>query len=234
MKKTLAIVLLFVGIALTASAKGNHTFVQGKMPDAYDYLPPPPNEVGSDEAWLLDSALYVSSKALRDTPRGERAVEDASFEIDHYMKRISEVYGKTLTKETYPALAYVLEGAYNDTRSTISKAKKNFARPRPYVHFNDSTPVLPYKGKNAYTSYPSGHSTRAWTVAMVMTMIDPAHAAGYAKMGYDMGVSRMIVGFHYYSDVEAARLAASMGFARLCAEKSFLKAVKKARKELEK
>ena len=52
------------------------------------------------------------------------------------------------------------------------------------------------------------------------------------KIGYEIGQSRVIVGFHYQSDVDAARLAASATFARLCAEKSFFEAIEKARKEV--
>ena len=39
---------------------------------------------------------------------------------------------------------------------------------------------------------------------------------------------------HYQTDVDAARLAASATFARLCAEKSFHEAIEKVRKELKK
>ena len=52
------------------------------------------------------------------------------------------------------------------------------------------------------------------------------------KIGYEIGQSRIILGFHYQSDVDAARLAASATFARLCAEKKFHKAIEKAKKEL--
>ena len=47
-----------------------------------------------------------------------------------------------------------------------------------------------------------------------------------------MGQSRVIAGFHYQSDVDAARLAASAAFARLCAEPQFLEMVQKAKQEI--
>ena len=68
--------------------------------------------------------------------------------------------------------------------------------------------------------------------ALTLTAVLPEYANEIMRIGYDIGQSRVIVGFHYQSDVDAARLAASATFARLCAEKSFFEAIEKARKEV--
>jgi acid phosphatase (class A) len=51
------------------------------------------------------------------------------------------------------------------------------------------------------------------------------------KIAYDIGQSRVIVGFHYQSDVDMGRLAGSITFARVSAEPEFQKQWQKARKE---
>lgn len=51
------------------------------------------------------------------------------------------------------------------------------------------------------------------------------------KTAYDLGQSRVIVGFHYQSDIEAGRVAGSITFARLCAEEEFQKMMGQAAKE---
>ena len=49
--------------------------------------------------------------------------------------------------------------------------------------------------------------------------------------GYMYGQSRVIAGYHWQSDVDAARLVASAAVARLHADKRFIKLMKKARRE---
>ena len=51
------------------------------------------------------------------------------------------------------------------------------------------------------------------------------------KVAYELGQSRVIVGFHYQSDIDAARLIAGTAFARLAGLRQWQKAYKKAYKE---
>jgi acid phosphatase (class A) len=48
------------------------------------------------------------------------------------------------------------------------------------------------------------------------------------------GQSRVIAGYHWQSDVDAGRIAASAGIARLHADKRFQRLLKKARREYHK
>ena len=51
------------------------------------------------------------------------------------------------------------------------------------------------------------------------------------KTAYEMGQSRVRLGFHYQSDVDDGRLTGSVVFARLCSEPAFLQQLQKAQKE---
>ena len=51
------------------------------------------------------------------------------------------------------------------------------------------------------------------------------------KRGYEMGQSRVICGYHFQSDVDAARLVSSAVVARLHANDSFMGQLKKAKDE---
>jgi len=207
------------------------SFCNGRnMPDAYNFIPAYPKR--GEAKWIVDSVYYFEGKALRDTPRGREAVLDARTSIQDYLNRISQVCGTQLTEAEYPQLCLLIRGTMGDVRQTIQRAKNSYARHRPYQVFNEPTPVPKDESPTDFTSYPSGHTVRAWALALLMTSVDPERADGYLKMGYEMGQSRVIVGFHYQSDVEAARLCASAAYARICVEKSFQKQLRKARKEL--
>ena len=70
--------------------------------------------------------------------------------------------------------------------------------------------------------------------ALVLAELLPDKASDILKVGYEYGTSRVIVGFHYQTDVQAARTAASGSVAVLHSDKEFQKDMKKAKKELAK
>ena len=231
----LALVILFFASSCAqpykvAQKPKNYLPVE-EMPNAAKFLPSPPGF--HDIAFLADSSVYEAGKQIRGTERGRVAVEDASTTVEYMMKRFSPAMGTELTPEKYPFLASFLGKSYRAARSSITEAKDYFKRERPYQYFEEPTPVPEDESRNDFTSYPSGHSIRYWMIALVLTSIDPEHQEEILKTGYECCQSRTIVGFHYQSDVDAAKLAASAAFARLTADKQWLKDLKKARREFQ-
>lgn len=200
------------------------------LPDASRFLPAPADE--NDTRFVSDSCMYEWGKTFRGTLRGDTAIADAGYAIAYFLKRFSPAVNQNLTEETHPKLTQLLLSVMNAGNKSIQKAKKRFARRRPYHHFGEGTPVPQDEYPDDFTSYPSGHAVRAWMAAMALTAVSPKNADAIMKIGYEIGQSRIILGFHYQSDVDAARLAASATFARLCAEKKFHKAIENAKKEL--
>ena len=102
---------------------------------------------------------------------------------------------------------------------------------RPYQQFKEPSGVPRHENATDFTSYPSGHTHASWLVGLALASIDPEHTEGIMKVAYELGQSRVIVGFHYQSDVDAGRVAASITFARVMSEPEFQKQYEKARKE---
>jgi acid phosphatase (class A) len=62
-----------------------------------------------------------------------------------------------------------------------------------------------------HAAYPSGHAMAAETLALVMQMVDPAHADLYKKSSREIAHRREIAGVHYASDSAAGqKLAAAL------------------------
>jgi acid phosphatase (class A) len=61
--------------------------------------------------------------------------------------------------------------------------------------------------------------------------INPARQDEILKRGYEMGESRIICGYHWYSDIEAGRIVASAVVARLHANSEFLNDLAEAKAE---
>ena len=70
--------------------------------------------------------------------------------------------------------------------------------------------------------------------ALLLTEINPTHSEEILKRGFDYGQSRVIAGYHWQSDVDAARIQASVMFARLHAVPEFVKELDAVKKEYSK
>jgi len=201
-----------------------------QMPDASKFLPDPP--AFNSEMFITDSCVYEAGKRLRDSERGRIAIEDANTSIRYVLRRFSPVMGRELTPESYPAVASFVFRSFATARLSISAAKDYYHRKRPYQYFDEPTPIPGQESKDDLTSYPSGHTIRFWMAALTLAALDPEHQEDILKTGYECGQSRTIVGYHYQSDVDAARLAASAAYARLSADPAWRKAFRKAAREM--
>lgn len=188
-----------------------------QMPHAENYLPDYYRP--GDPQFLGDSVQYELGKAIRDTERGELAKADASTSLSYYLKRFGEVMGvPEMNSKDFPAVSEYVNVTFNQARNSIQSTKNHFKRERPYSHFQQHSSLPNSELQNDLTSYPSGHAVRAWAIALALISVDPEHQDEILKVGYEMGQSRVIVGFHYQSDIDAARMCASAAFARLCTE----------------
>ena len=218
--------------AFAQSGKPKSYLEREALPNPETFLPgfPEPGSI----PFLADSLCYEQGKALRTTPRGAVAVDDAGTSIKYVMKRFGDAIGVDLNPADYPKTAELISRTMATGRLSISKAKKNYARQRPYQHFGQGTPVPAHESPTDFTSYPSGHSVRFWIAALTLCAVAPEYQNEFLQTGYEMGRSRVIVGYHYKSDVDDARLVASACFARLVADDTWIMALREASAEFKK
>lgn len=114
-------------------------------------------------------------------------------------------------------------------------AKNHYMRVRPFSFFHEMT-CNPEQQEELSTngSYPSGHTAIGWATALVLSEINPDRQNEILKRGFEMGQSRVICGYHFQSDVDAARIVASGVVARLHANDAFMKQLQKAKAEFAK
>ncbi|MBR6414632.1 MAG: phosphatase PAP2 family protein [Bacteroidales bacterium] len=200
------------------------------LPDAKEYLPSPnkPN----DSLFVGDLAYYQWGKSVRDTERGKRAHEDANSDFSYLCSIFSPAVGVTLSYDTTPAICRLLSKTSATARAATRKAKDYYKRVRPFDEFKEPTGVPEMEA--SYTgsaSYPSGHSTRGWSFALILCELFPDKADDILSVGYQYGESRVIVGYHYASDVQAARVSTSAVVSVIHSDKEFAKDMRKAKKE---
>jgi acid phosphatase (class A) len=92
--------------------------------------------------------------------------------------------------------------------AAIAYFKKHFQRPRPYLTDEALSPCI-RKPSYGYHSYPSGHSTMGYAMALVLAKKFPYKKEIILKQGWQIGENRILGGVHHPSDVQAGRLLAA-------------------------
>ena len=238
MKKILAMAAAAMMAAVNLSAQEeeevvNAYFTQGEMPDMMVFLPGPPDS--TSVAFMNDVARYYWGKEMRQDPeRAAEATRDAVYGLETILTEFEEAFGMKVTKEDTPEIYKVLLEGTATCDSICTRPKREYMRRRPFMVFNEPTlypedePALRLNG-----SFPSGHTLLGWSSALLMMEINPDRATEIMARGYRYGENRLVVGAHWQSDTDAARLAASVAYARLHTSERFLEQMRKAREEFQ-
>lgn len=231
---TLAVLLLamYGVVAAQESFQSENMYFQPEeLPDMRKWLPAPPAE-GSAE-FQYDIARHEWGKEQRkDKERAKIAIIQANSTVTNFCDIFSKPFGVEISEKNTPEIFLLIKDAVATCAKITVIAKDTYARPRPYMYFNEHT-LLPEHEDNLRSSgsYPSGHTTRGWAAALILLEINPDAADALMEVGYMQGESRIIGGFHWQSDVTAARYAASVAVAKLHTSERFLRQMKRAKRE---
>ena len=226
-------VLLFAVILLAscATVRPQKYFTMDEMPDLVKCLPAPPAP-GTPE-FRYDSLRYFWGREQRKDPvRAAIADRDAGWQIDTVIAVFSEPFGMKLSPDGTPEIWHLLYSGIKTMEQIRVRPKAYFHRQRPFEYFNDHVLTLweeeELRGEG---SYPSGHTIRGWAMALMLAEINPDAAEALFAKGWEYGESRVIVGAHWQSDVDASRAAASIAYAKAQTSKAFRRQVARARAE---
>lgn len=202
--------------------------------DSVDYrlLVGPPPAAGS----ILDRIDMAISQRL------QTEVDAARWqvgELDSKMvyPRFAEAFGRPIDRSHSPRLIHLLNRTMRDAADPVWSAKEAFQRPRPYQRYQltrrcGSKPVpAPDTEPRGGSSYPSGHTLYGWATALVLAEVAPDRAPLVLDRGRDYALSRVICGYHFPTDTEAARAVAAAVLVRLHGDAAFLADLEAARAE---
>ena len=201
-------------------------FHTAEMPNAVNYLPPPPDSTSAHFAY--DMSQYYWGKSIRDTERGQMAIEDADCSTSHLLEIYSPYMGIPLSKTTTPSIYKMMSNALTTGGKGVSLCKSYYQRVRPFQRYGEPVASGESLGQ---TSYPSGHTNRGWLAALLLVEVNPDAQDEILARGYEFGQSRVIVGAHWQSDVDGGRVVASACFARLHTDSTFLSEMAAAKEE---
>ena len=238
--RSLPLVVCLIWCSLSFSAKKEDVvpyFPVDSLPDLTRCLPPPPDTTG--EHFGHDILRYFWGKQQRkDAQRAYEARRDAVWDYDSLFARFSDAFGLEISKSGTPEIHQLLVTSLTTTDQMRVAPKKRYMRVRPFVRFHEH--ILTYgaeeneEGLAKEGSYPSGHTARGWTAALLLAQINPDRSDEIFARGWAYGESRVIVGAHWQSDIDASRVAASIGFSRLQTSPAFRNQMAKAQAEFRK
>ena len=198
-------------------------------PDERLVLAPPP--APGSAAQLDDDRVFRVTRALKDTPRWALAQSDADLSQEHLVRDFSCAAGFDIDLKKAPHLARVLERIRHAVGHRTSEVKKYWHRTRPFVGTN--LPICTSsEGLGLNSSYPSGHTTAGYGMALLLAHLMPEHASAILQRGRVFGESRIVCGVHWKSDVQAGYLNASSLMDVLLAQPELQDDLAAARREL--
>ena len=213
--------------AVRAQSSG---YLTGREVDFRTLLGPPP---AADSLWDRADQKLVEAYQSVDTAR----FESAKLDEEQLYPRFEKAFGRPIDRKTSPVLFALLDRALLDVDATAAAAKDHFHRPRPFQRLqlshvcNRGDAPKPEDHPLHGSSYPSGHSVHGWTVAMILSRVDPDRAQSLTQRAEEYEESRLICGMHFPTDIEAGQVVAAAVVARLDSSSDFQADLAKARKE---
>ena len=233
MKKYMMMAVLMTAVVcVSAQSKPEPYFSFRELPNMLKWCPAPPDTTGA--AFTYDIMQYMWGKELRqkDTVRTAIAIRDAVYSLECIAQEFSEPFGLKISEEETPEIWKLLRDAKATCENISGFPKYFYKRKRPFMRFQESTVTPQFEPdlRRNY-SYPSGHTILGWASALLLMEINPERADTILARGMMYGESRVIVGAHWQSDVDAGRLAAAAAYARMHTSERFLEQMRLAQQE---
>ena len=182
--------------------------------------------------YLADIMRYWDAKRYYGTEQAEQACQYGNNSIDYLLLLYGNAMDMTLSADDTPAIAQLMSVVIDRAKEAARALKATNFRKRPYVQLGTHTLTPQYDDEErTESSFASGHATLGWALALILAEVAPDHQDALLRLGYDYGQARLIVGFHWATDIEAARIFASAVIARLHADSTILDQIRQARQE---
>lgn len=195
--------------------------------DPITFLPPPPAD-GSPRA--LAELAEVQHYQATSTPE-ERAA--AKSDNDNENGTIfAGVLGPAWDLSKLPATDKLVNEIVGTEDAVSDIAKKEFHRKRPWVVDPAIETCAHHKESQTFSSYPSGHSTLAYAMGIVLAHLMPNHAQEILGRSAKFAENRLVCGFHFRSDIVAGQQFGTIMALRLMQNPQFHKDMIAAKTEL--
>ena len=221
--KHLALILLLA--VWSSAAPAAPVFLSPSDYDPRTLLPPPPPE---------DSSAARAELAELDRIQAERTPEAFARADRDFKTRNGTIFrdaiGAGFDLAKLPATARLLADVGTDEDTAASAAKDFFKRERPWL--TDKQLKSCSQSDAPLSSYPSGHATMAYAMAVVLALLIPAKGQAIMTRAADYSENRLVCGMHRRRDIQAGQVLGTAVAEILLRKPAFQPEYQAARREL--
>lgn len=227
MPATLAVLSLACA-ALAAEDKADKAVAVFLTEDQYDparLLPPPPEDgtpAAVAEVLELRRIQEDRTPARLEKARTDDKTENATI--------FAVVLGPKFDLKALPATDKLMSEVRKDEKAAATRGKNLFQRTRPYLIDSSLQPCA--KNDAPKSSYPSGHATMAYSMAVVLADLVPEKAQGLMARASEYSESRLVCGAHFRRDIVAGQALGTTVGRELLGNPQFRVDLEAARAEL--
>lgn len=174
---------------------------------------PPPPQPGTEE-YRIDTGYLKNARATSTQSQIDQAKTASHDSVFDY----ADSLGSWFNNRNLPKTAALFTKVDKETKQCIELAKHHFERARPLYWLETGD-----KEKSNGYSYPSGHTTRAFVWAGLLSNAFPDRTAPLHRQARQKAWYRVILGRHYPADVRAGKLYGKFLAAEFLKSPGFLK-----------
>ena len=231
-----------------AATANEPVYLSPEQIDSVALLEPPPAE-GSDAARGDLQAVLAAQRAAHAAGSTARAAGDAAISCERFADALvvspaapnPDAKSALAAGDGAVAMAFATRAALQAAAASWA-AKRYWQRPRPYIvsaeveRLGDVAPDNPMPAEAVlerdHTSYPSGHAAFGMACAIVLAQMVPERRAALFARSRVYGESRVIIGAHYPTYVEAGRVIGAAAAAVMLRNSQFQSDLRSSRAAL--
>ncbi len=214
-----------IAFAQPVLADDTHPYFKAETVPLLDLIVPPPAKDSAETKAELDDVMKLMAAASED--RKKQAIADDEENLAAFIASTSI----KVEKDTLPLTTALIQRVIDTEDEVTTPAKKGFGRPRPPVVNEQIKPLIKLSKSGAY---PSGHTTNGTAIAIVLAKMLPEKKDEMMARAKDYAWSRIIVGVHYRSDLDAGYASGALIAQALMQNADFQKEFEPAKAELRK
>jgi acid phosphatase (class A) len=225
-----ALTALMLALLFAAPAFAKDCPVLDPVPLKYLLMPPPQadSEISTAELHELQDL-----QALRTRAQAEHAGDDHEQSVERFLGGMGVSVPDKPPAKPSVALEF-FECIRTASKNAVEGAKTSFNRTRPYKYPNNRLQVLKEITGDDSSSYPAGHAAYGMVAGLILAEMLPEQKEAIMRRIEDYGMSRMVSGAHFRSDVYAGQIAGGAIVASYFKNKTFWDRFAEAKNDLRK
>ena len=213
-------------LASLGPAAADPVFLSASSTNPALLLPPPPAD-GSPAAKAEMAELHRIEKNRTADDLASAKSDDRTEDVTAF----AAVMGPGFDLKVLPKTAKLFADVREEEKVAAKLAKDFFKRTRPYVA-DPSLKSCANKSDAPKTSYPSGHATMGYSMAVVLAALAPEKAQTILARASEYAENRLVCGVHYRRDIVAGEALGTAVGVELMASPGFMAEFVAARDEL--